>query len=181
MTFLSILMMTKMDILQSYDWFWNNSGSSCCMSTWRNVDFIKKKFGSLAMWYPQKASIWRTKASRLLSSGLSSNQYKISKYSLDSQTFIDNSSRDSIGLLHHLPRCWRFQRVLGLRHNPMRAELGLVIVELDMKKASWVEASKTKLSVMTVRLMAVRLKLIRLGRKFKKYPSLKIPLSLKRR
>ena len=60
----------------------------------KSVDFIKKRFGSLAMWYPQKASVWRTKELRQSNSGLSPSQYKISKYSSDLQTFIVDLSRD---------------------------------------------------------------------------------------
>ena len=39
---------------------------------------------------------------RQLSSNLSLSQYKTSKYSSDLQTFIANSSRNLVGLLHHL-------------------------------------------------------------------------------
>ena len=55
----------------------------------------------------------------------------------------------------------------------MRAKLELVIVELDVAKASW-----TEMSLMVMRLMAIRLKVMRLGRKFKKGLGPKLYLSL---
>ena len=44
----------------------------------------------------RKASAWKTKKPRLLSSGLSPSQYKISRSSSDLPTFIGNSSKDSV-------------------------------------------------------------------------------------
>ena len=58
----------------------------------------------------------------------------------------------------------------------MRVKLGWVVVELDVREASWIEAS-----FMAIRLMAVRLRTMRLGRKFEKGLSPKIRLSPKRR
>ena len=46
---------------------------------------------------------------RLLNSSRSPNQYKIFKSSLDLQIFIGDSSRDSVGLLHHLSQCKKLE------------------------------------------------------------------------
>ena len=107
MTFWSTLMMTGIDTFLLCGGYCSNSESFHCLPTWRSVDFIRKRFSFSAMCCPQKASVWKTKESRLSNSGLSLSQYKTSKCSSDLRIFIDNSSRDSVGLLHHLPQCWR--------------------------------------------------------------------------
>ena len=67
------------------------------MSTWKKVDFIRERFGFLAMWYFQKASAWRIKKLRQSSSGLSHSQYETSKFFSDLPIFIGDLSRDPVG------------------------------------------------------------------------------------
>ena len=55
---------------------------------------------------------------------------------------------------------------MSLRHDPVRAESGLLVAELDV----------TRVRLMEVELMTMKLETMRLGRKFKNCLSLKIRL-----
>ena len=88
--------MTGMVTSQLYGGFWNNSGSSRYMQTYRSVNSIRKRFDFLAIWCPRRASVLRMKESRQLSNGLNPSQCETSKFSLDLPTFTGDLSKDSV-------------------------------------------------------------------------------------